>query len=172
MEVKRAGAKDAVTTTAEKRGAIVLPNTTWTPADPDAYSGGQAAHISHLKELEFAESIEDLERALGLLAKEEEVKALIVIGGAPHEPRPETAHRRTEAQAAVPGIHPIGVVAGILLLSDFHVPQALETGAEGVPTGVSSTDSTRRRPATADWVWSRISVNSATMPSPSKRPAR
>ena len=54
MEVKP-GSKDAVTTTAEKRGAIVLPNTTWTPADRDAYGGGQAAHVNHLKELEFAE---------------------------------------------------------------------------------------------------------------------
>ena len=53
MEVKKTG-KDALTTN-DKRGAIVLPNTTWTPADPEAYSGGQPASIDHLKELEFAE---------------------------------------------------------------------------------------------------------------------
>ena len=54
MEVKKTG-KDAVTSTENKRGAIVLPNTTWVPADAQAYSGGQPANIDHLKELEFAE---------------------------------------------------------------------------------------------------------------------
>ena len=73
MEVKKPG-RDAVTTTAEKRGAIVLPNTTWTPADPEAYSGGQAAHVDHLKELEFAEKGDNGSRELleGILKDEEE----------------------------------------------------------------------------------------------------
>ena len=35
-------------------GAIVVPNTTWQPADPEAY-GGLPASIDHLKELEFAD---------------------------------------------------------------------------------------------------------------------
>ncbi len=45
--------KSAVISSDDKSGAIVLPNTTWTPADPEAYSG-QPASIDHLKELEFA----------------------------------------------------------------------------------------------------------------------
>lgn len=43
-----------VTTTVPKPGTIVLPNTTWVPADEDAYSG-QPASIDHLKELELAD---------------------------------------------------------------------------------------------------------------------
>jgi NADH-quinone oxidoreductase subunit B len=46
------GRKSSLATTAPKPGTIVLPNTTWVPADEDAYSG-QPASIDHLKELEF-----------------------------------------------------------------------------------------------------------------------
>lgn len=44
----------AVAKAGAKGGTIVLPNTTWTPADPAAY-GGQPASIDHLKELELAD---------------------------------------------------------------------------------------------------------------------
>ena len=56
MEVKRRGAGDGgkALSSSRKPGTIVLPNTTWTPADPEAYQTQQVA-IDHLKELEFAE---------------------------------------------------------------------------------------------------------------------
>jgi NADH-quinone oxidoreductase subunit B len=44
--------KGAVTSSGTKGGAIVVPNTTWMPADPEAYDG-QPATIDHLKQLEL-----------------------------------------------------------------------------------------------------------------------
>jgi NADH-quinone oxidoreductase subunit B len=56
VEVKRRAAGDdgKAVSRSPKPGTIVLPNTTWTPADPEAYQTQQLA-IDHLKELEFAE---------------------------------------------------------------------------------------------------------------------
>ena len=34
---------------------IIVANSTWTPADPTAYNGGQPAQITHLRELELGD---------------------------------------------------------------------------------------------------------------------
>ena len=43
----------AIATSGQADSPIVMPNTTWVPADPAAYAGGQPASIDHLKQLEL-----------------------------------------------------------------------------------------------------------------------
>ena len=40
-------------------GPIIIPNSTWKPADPEAYDGGRPASIDHLKEHEFEEKFDN-----------------------------------------------------------------------------------------------------------------
>jgi NADH-quinone oxidoreductase subunit B len=52
---RASSASSEVATPPSVSGPIVVPNTTWTPADPNAYGGGQPASIDHLKELELGD---------------------------------------------------------------------------------------------------------------------
>ena len=40
-------------------GPIIIPNSTWKAADPEAYDGGRPADIDHLKELEFEDKFDN-----------------------------------------------------------------------------------------------------------------
>jgi NADH-quinone oxidoreductase subunit B len=40
-------------------GPIIIPNSTWKPADPEAYDGGRPANVDHLKEHEFEDKFDN-----------------------------------------------------------------------------------------------------------------